>query len=123
MKNIIREYLNGLESGDPEQMTRLFSDNAVIHSPLYGDVPAKDFYKILFADTNRSEIKLLNIFNSTDKKGLYVVHFRYDWILRNGIKTSFECIDIFQFDEQGKINELSIIYDTSKTRDGFEGLG
>jgi ketosteroid isomerase-like protein len=122
MKNIIQEYLTGLESGDPQKMLRLFSDDAVIHSPLYGDVPAKDFFKGLFADTNESEITLLNIFNSIDKAYLCSAHFRYNWILKNGIETSFDCIDVFQFDAEGKIKELTIIYDTYKNRDGFESL-
>jgi len=122
MKDIILQYLEALESGSVEKLTRLFSDEAIIHSPLYGDLRANDFFKRLFADTNRSIIHLINIFSSIDRASLFTAHFRYDWILKSGAAASFECMDIFQFNEQGKIKELTIIYDTNKIRGQFEAL-
>ena len=118
-KNIIEQYLDSLESGNAEKMTRLFSDDAIIHSPLYGNVLAKVFFKRLFSDTHRSEITLLNLFNSLDKPDLYAAQFRYTWILKSGALTSFECMDIFQFNERDKITEMTIIYDTYQIRDEF----
>ena len=122
MKEIIQHYLNALGTGDLGKIIQLFSDDAIIHSPLYGDVLAKIFFTDLFADTSQSEISLLNTFTNLEKPGLFAAHFRYFWILKNGAETSFECIDIFQFDEQGKIKEMTIIYDTWHIRDGFKGL-
>ncbi|MEP7110405.1 MAG: nuclear transport factor 2 family protein [Ferruginibacter sp.] len=122
MNHIIQQYLDGLESGNPEKILQLFSDDAIIHSPLYGDSLAKAFFKRLFSDTYQSEITLLNIFNSLDKPDLYAAHFRYQWILKSGAITLFECIDVFQFNEQGKIKEMTIIYDTHNSRTMFESL-
>ena len=122
MKNIIRQYLDNVESGDAEKVIALFSEDAIIHSPLYGNQPARHFFTKLFADTNRSIITLLHIYRSVDNEELYSAHFRYDWILKNGAATSFECIDIFRFDQQEKIKELTIIYDTSKIRSQLEEL-
>lgn len=122
MKDIILQYLGGLESGNIENIVPLFSDDAIVHSPLYGDMPASDFFKSLVADTNRSDITLINIFSSADKPDTCAAHFRYHWTLKDGTATSFECVDVFQLNELGKIKMLTIIYDTHKTRNLFERL-
>ena len=33
-------------------MLALFADGAIVHSPLYGTLPAAEFYPTLFADTS-----------------------------------------------------------------------
>jgi len=120
-EKIIKKYLEALEKGNYENMMKLFSDGAVIISPLYGEIKAADFYKELFKDTSKSKITLLNIFKS-DNKSIGAGHFRYDWILKDGTPTSFECVDIFEFSDNGKIKKLSIIYDTSNIRQSFKKM-
>ncbi|MEJ7586431.1 MAG: nuclear transport factor 2 family protein [Ferruginibacter sp.] len=122
MKDIIQQYLQYLQSGNLEKIYGLFSADAVVHSPLYGNISAMFFFERLFADTHQSGITLLNIFTNEDKAGLFAAHFRYHWILKNGAVTKFECVDIFQFNEGNKITELTIIYDTGKFRDDFEKM-
>lgn len=119
---VLYNYFKGLEMGNADMILEGFADNAMVHSPLYGDVPAKDFYTRLFGDTRQSDISLLNIFESRENKYIAAVHFKYHWLLKNGTPTHFECVDVFKFDESGKIDDLTIIYDTSKLRSAFEQL-
>ena len=118
----IRRYLRGLEKGSAEEIIRLFSESGVVYSPLYGRQDAGDFYKALFKDTTRSEITLFRIFQETENPAVAAAHFRYEWLMKDGSEHSFECVDIFHFDEDGKIQELRIIYDTQDTRKAFDGL-
>ena len=108
--------------GDIELILQGFASNAMIHSPLYGDIPAKEFYGKLFNDTRQSDISLLNIFEGKDNNYTAAVHFKYHWILKDGTPTHFECVDVFKFDEEAKIADMTIIYDTSKLRSAFEQL-
>lgn len=121
-EKIMKEYLKRLEIGSAEEIIKLFSPDAIVHSPLYGEINAKKFYQELLKDTSKSKIALMNIFVSKSNTRIAAVHFRYDWILRNGTPASFECVDIFRFAKDGKIKELTIIYDTSKTRTSFENM-
>ncbi|MBW2991209.1 nuclear transport factor 2 family protein [Candidatus Woesearchaeota archaeon] len=121
MQNIIKKYLKALEIGSYDNMIKLFAEDAIIFSPLYGKIKAVDFYKHLFKDTSESKITLINIFKS-DNKFIGAGHFRYDWKLADGTPTSFECVDVFQFTEGGKIKQLTIIYDTAKIRPSFEKM-
>ena len=115
---MIKLYLKALEKGSYENIIELFTKNAIIISPLYGKIGASKFYKKLFMDTAKSKITLLNIFISQNNIG--AGHFRYDWVLKDGTPTSFECVDIFEFSNDNKIRRLTIIYDSCKIRQAFE---
>lgn len=119
MEVVIKSYLHALGLGSYPDVLSLFSENAKIISPLYGIQPASVFYKELLADTNSSRIELLDIFTNT-KKRRGAVNFIYHWTMANGTITSFDCVDIIEFDEQNKITQLKIIYDTVQARIAFE---
>ncbi|NIO23159.1 MAG: nuclear transport factor 2 family protein [Candidatus Aenigmarchaeota archaeon] len=121
IEKIIKDYLNALEKGNYEMMIKLFTEDAIVFSPLYGKIKAIDFYRELFKDTSKSKITLLNILKS-DNKSVGAGHFLYDWLLKDGTPTSFECVDVFQFADDGRIKKLTIIYDTSKIRPSFERM-
>jgi len=118
---IIKDYLKALEIGSYEQMMKLFTDDAIVLSPLYGKIEAMEFYKDLFNDTSNSKITLMNILHG-EKENTSAGHFRYDWILKNGTPTSFECVDVFIFSNDNKIKQLTIIYDTARIRPSFENM-
>lgn len=122
MQKIIQSYLKGLEAGDPHAIVVLFADEGTVHSPLYGDVKAQEFYKSLFEDTASSAITLLHTFESDDSPLVFAAHFLYRWTMKDGTITTFECVDIFSCNSAMKITELRIIYDTAKTRPAFESL-
>lgn len=119
-QDVIKAYFHGLEKGSYEDVIKLFSPNAVVHSPLYGKVAATRFYKELFSDTQTSKIVLKNIFISTEKPNTAAAHFIYSWTMKEGTQVQFECIDVFEFSLQNNaIVSLTIIYDTFHTRKDF----
>ena len=117
----LKKYLQFLEAGDYENLISLFSQDAVVHSPLYGQVAAVKFYKDLFEDTSESKLTLINIF-AGEKENTAAVHFQFDWTLSDGTAAPFEVVDVCKFSSDGKIEELKIIYDSAKTRPAFEKL-
>lgn len=131
----IKQYLKSLEIACYETIINLFSDGAMVKSPLYGSMPAAVFYKDLLNDTANSKITLKNIFLSKIDEHTAAAHFEYvwtlrddgaarrslpsrkarlngDWTLKDGKKVTFEVIDLFDFDPNNKIKQLTIIYDT-----------
>lgn len=122
IKEIIQSYLKGLESADTTAILELFSDEGEVCSPLYGRMPVSKFYQELFSDTQQSAITLLHIFQEVNKPDVVAAHFEYKWKMRNGSTSSFECVDVFYLNRQGKIKEMHIIYDTQHTRQDFRRL-
>ena len=112
IENIIKQYLRTLKSGNYEAIVKLFTKDAVVYSPIYGRRNVKTFFKEVFADTVKSKLTLFNIFKG---KNSAAFHFNYEWTLKNGTVVSSETIDIIKI-SKGKIKELKIIYDASKTR-------
>ena len=117
---ICMRYLDALNEGSLEKVLSLFDPNAVVVSPLYGEMPATTFFKVLFADTNRSETKLLNIFESISGNTSLALYFHYIWTLKSGKIIEFDCVDVFEITpDKKKFTKLKIIYDTVPIRADF----
>lgn len=121
--NIIRSYLSALEEGVLTKILELFTSDAIIVSPLYGIMSATEFYTSLCNDTAKSRITCHDIYSSSLNCAHGAAYFTYEWQLANEQEVKFECVDIFEFDETaGKIAKVTIIYDSSSTRQAFSEL-
>jgi len=114
-KDIAKEYINHLEKGSINQVIKLFNQNGIVDSPLYGIKKAADFYKELNDDTTNSKLTLLGVFEEDDSNKI-ALYFTYKWTLKNNETVEFDVVDIIEFDNQNKINKLKIIYDTVNAR-------
>lgn len=123
LNNTINAYFASLEAGSCDQTLQLFTQDAVVNSPLYGTMKAQEFYQKLFSATNRSKITLQEIFFSNTSSNNATAHFLCDWILKDGTPAPFECVDIFEFEPtSNKIRSLKIIYDTYHIRGAFNSV-
>lgn len=111
---IVDDYLDALEAGDLEAMLALFADDATVVSPIRGPTAPAPFYEELFSETARSETTVRHRFEADD---CVAVHFDYRWVLDDGSETTFECIDVFDLDDEGRIVELRIVYDAGRVRE------
>lgn len=118
---LVDDYLAALEQGSTERVLALFAPSGVVDSPLYGTLPAAEFYPALFADTGQSRLTL-----RTTMEGrlgdLPVVSFwfDFDWTLANGEPAPFTVVDVAELDADGLIATLHIVYDTAPIRAAFE---
>ena len=115
---IVKSYFRALEAGNYGEITKLFSRYAVVDSPLYGKMQASEWAKDLLADTAKSKVTILDIFESK-KFGSIAARYNYQWILRNSKFASFEGVDIFQVSPEGLIDRLKIVYDPAQVRDAW----
>jgi ketosteroid isomerase-like protein len=115
---LIDEYLAALEIGDAERVLALFAPDGVVHSPLYGSMPARQFYPTLFADTAESKLTLRRVFR--DDREAVAFWFDFAWVLADGTPAPFTVVDIAELTEDGLIASLHIVYDTSPIRGDFE---
>jgi ketosteroid isomerase-like protein len=120
--DLVDRYLSALGDADLDAMLALFADGAIVHSPLYGVLPATDFYPKLFADTDSATLTLLGTMRGTSVEGRELLSFlfHFDWILPGGTAAPFDVVDVAELDESGRISSLRIIYDTVDVRPAFE---
>lgn len=112
-------YLEYLGSADVVGLRSLFASNATVNSPLYGELSAVEFYDRLLQDTTASTLQLHHQWY--DEKSLRgALFFAYGWEMANGQFAQFDVVDIIQFNAQGEIEALQIIYDTQATRTAWQ---
>jgi hypothetical protein len=116
------EYLGALGRADLTSMLGLFSQGALVHSPLYGPTPATDFYPALFSDTGESRLTLRGVTEGTASDGTPIagVWFRFDWRLAGGRRVTFDVVDVLELTADDRIAALHIVYDTAGVRTAFE---
>ena len=114
-KEIAIKYLDYLDKGEIENIIKLFNENGVVDSPIYGIMKANEFYHKLKNDTSNSELHLKGIFEDNDSNKL-ALYFGYTWTLKNKEEVEFDVVDVIEFDSLNRINKLKIIYDTVLAR-------
>jgi len=119
---LARAYLDALGRADLDAVLTLFAPGAVVHSPLYGPLPAEDFYPKLFADTSGSQLTLRAVLEgtTTDGRPTVAICFHFDWRLPSGTPAPFDVVDLAELDAEGRITSLRLIYDTVDVRPVFE---
>lgn len=119
---LVGAYLHALNTADADLAVSLFTEDAVVHSPLYGPQLAKDFYPALFADTSQANLALKSVMTGADTSGARTVSFwfHFDWRLPSGAAAPFDVVDVATLGPDDRIQSLHIVYDTVDVRPAFE---
>jgi hypothetical protein len=120
---LVATYLQALATADAALAISLFTDDATIHSPLYGPTAPRTFHPTLFADTSAAELTLLATMRGHDHDGGAAVvsfYFHFDWRLPSGAAAPFDVVDVARLAPDGRIDRLHLIYDTIDVRPAFE---
>lgn len=112
----VSAYLRALETADPQTICPLFCPDADIYSPFLGWMKPRPFFEKLQAASGPSVIVPIDICLSASGKRLATGYFRYEWTLKDGSRAPFDCVDVFEFDPQGLIEKMTIVYDTHPIR-------
>ncbi|RZK11358.1 MAG: nuclear transport factor 2 family protein [Flavobacterium sp.] len=115
-REIAEKYMALLSTGKVEEIISLFTFDAIVSSPIYGEKKASLFYKELIDDTTSSALKLKGIFEDRNLNSI-ALYFEYTWTLISGKIVVFDVVDVIVFDDEHKIVSLKIIYDTVVSRD------
>ena len=120
--DLVAAYLRALSTADSGLAVSLFTEDGLVHSPLYGALPAREFYPALFADTSQANLTLKAVMRGEDQAGRMTVSFwfHFDWRLPSGTAAPFDVVDVATLAPDGRVKELHIIYDTVDVRPAFE---
>jgi len=114
---LVDAYLRALGTRDADLAISLFAPDGVVDSPLYGLLPAREFYPALFEDTAASVVTLRKLMVSDDFSTI-AFWFDFDWVLADGSPAPFTVVDIAEL-RDGLITALRIVYDTYPLRDAW----
>lgn len=118
---LVNTYLRALGSGDSALAISLFTSDGSVHSPLYGEMAASDFYPTLFAHTAQSTLRLRKTLHSAEEDDRTIgFWFDFDWTLADGVPAPFTVLDVAELNDDGLITDLHIVYDTHPIRASWE---
>ncbi|MFD2562542.1 nuclear transport factor 2 family protein [Aquimarina rubra] len=120
-EEVAKKYLSFLEKGEMDKVISLFTADGVVVSPLYGTLPAIEFYRKLSEDTSSSRLHFDGLFFEKNTNRVSLL-FDYVWTLKNNKKVKFKVVDILELTSENKIQKLTIIYDTVLSRKATEEL-
>lgn len=106
----IRRYLHAMAASDLPGVLDCFTPDALIASPVYGEVPVRRFYETLFADTVRASVTIRTLYRSEERPDRWIAHFGYVWVRWDQADMDTELIDLFELDSFGeRIRKLRIV--------------
>jgi len=108
-------YLGAMERGDLNMVCACFTPDAIVQSPVYGEMLVRPFYQQLFDDTVKVEISVRQIYCGRDSTDSWVAHFAYKWQRKSGEDIDTHLIDLFDF-VGDRIARLRIIFDSVTKR-------
>jgi SnoaL-like domain len=112
----VTRYLALLEAGDVNGMAALFSPTGQVFSPFLGWMSPRPFFTEVVGASGQSRIETLDILVSVRGAPRAIGYFIYHWQLKDGTFVDFHCADVFDFDAQGRIERMTIVYDTHPVR-------
>jgi hypothetical protein len=119
-KNVIKTFFQVVEKGKIEEILRLFSPVAMIHSPLFGSRDAAHFFQEMLSNTKDIKMQIKAIFNCADHPNIACALVAFSAKVTSGHAISVEGVDIFDFTPgTDKIQSLKFIYDTHQIRSHF----
>jgi hypothetical protein len=112
--SVIHAYCKALHENDEAAMLSLFAPGARVHSFLVGEKPAPEFFKNLFANSRRVHFVVHKIWvDDSAVPHTGVLHLSFDAVWREKATLHVEAVDLFEFDDAGRITSLRIILDTA----------
>ena len=113
----LEKYFAALDSGNLQAILEVFADDARVHSPFLGEMSAREFFPKVFAASSASDITVFDVLASVRGEPRAIGYFRYDWTLADGTKVHFDAADVFDFNADGEIVGMTILYDTHPLRE------
>jgi len=113
---VIERYLTCLEASDVEGIVAQFAEDAQVVSPFLGRMSPRPFFEKVRDASGQSRIEVLDILLSARGAARAMAYFVYHWQLRDGTEVRFDCVDVFEFTDEGRIQRMTIVYDTHPVR-------
>jgi hypothetical protein len=111
------QYRMAVKERNLEAILPMFSDDAVIETPLRGISKVKPYHEWLFANVKRSMTEVQDVFQALNGDIRIAVHSHYKWILNNDEVIEFSGMSMFEFTlDRKRIRKMTTFYDPSHVR-------
>ncbi|MFA0809929.1 nuclear transport factor 2 family protein [Microbulbifer epialgicus] len=121
VQSLCRKYLSALEKGDLEALLALFTKDAMVFSPIFGECRVVDFYSYVIKATKDRSMTLKNIMLGVVDPNQVAVYVSYTRAVENNKPATIDTVDVFDLAaDLSAFSSVTIIYDTAPVRGDFK---
>lgn len=110
---VVRRCLDLMAEGDAPAAASLFSPSGVVHCPLAGAQPAAAFFEALASAPHRTATQDERLFVSASGSRSVCAWLTREWQLTGDARNCLPCIAVFDFDEHGLVDQLTLFHDSA----------
>lgn len=119
---LCRQYQEALNRKDLESILDIFTVDATVKAPLFGELDVLTFHDRVFVSCGYAVTKLTNVFDGLYHARAVALQFMYTWTFPGGRQVSVEGMSVFELDEdRKKFSRLTVIYDPTEFRRNLKG--
>ncbi|WP_444921629.1 nuclear transport factor 2 family protein [Microbulbifer sp. CnH-101-G] len=114
------QYIAAVEQGNLEALLALFTPNASVYSPIFGECSVKSFYSYIFRSISNRTMVLRNILYGGVKTNQVAIYLSYTRSVEGRDPATIDVVDLFDFtDDFSAFSSVKIIYDTAPIHGDF----
>lgn len=112
LDTVVREYYRILVNHELPPLMTLFSADAVVDHPIFGEMPATEFFEVLLDRAKSHEITILNVFQAMENSNRLAAYLKAKFVTKDNTHFDEKSIHIFDILNTGLIQRLTVIIDT-----------
>ncbi len=117
---IVKGYLDAVSKMDFDNLMKLCTPHAKIHSPHFGTLEISVHYQKLFASAKSVKMRLKDTFVGTENKDAVIGDYVSNWTMKDGQSTGeLELLCLFALSPDGKIAEVKMYYNSPHAQEAF----
>jgi steroid delta-isomerase len=110
MLSVVQSYIDGFERCDGDALAQLYAEDATVEDPMgsariVGQVAIRNFYRKMVL--NKAKLTLAGPIRTVANCAAFPFECRFVF---QGAYCRFDIIDVFRFDEHGKIKGMQAFY-------------
>jgi steroid Delta-isomerase len=110
MVSVVQSYLDAFDRCDGDALANLYAEDATVEDPFgsaafVGREAIREFYRMVVQ--NKATLKLLGPVRTAANCAAFPFECRFVF---QGVLSRFDIIDVFRFDEHGKIKGMQAFY-------------
>ncbi len=87
--------------------------------PIFGTVPASEFFKLLLDRAKSHKIKIISLFQDIEQPGRMATYLNAKFITKDNVEFEEEAVHLFDFTPNGLISKMNVIIDTFPFREKY----
>ena len=107
---MIERYLEAIRARDQEGILRLFTPEARVVHPVFGELPVAEFYRRLLEATTSDRTSGETVFQGPDSR--VALYFQDEWTSADGTAFRNPIVLIFDLADDGRARALEVVFDT-----------